>query len=359
MVRFFGKAILRIIVLISQLGILAVGGLGLLVLVISHWPMRISPLFDLNFVLVPWVLMALLPAMLMAFLLRRRHLRWLLLSLTLVLGAPYARFFLPHALPISPTGYPLRVMTFNTWGVKRPNDVEQIATLIYFQHPDVLLLQEVSAARLDRLMNRLNALYPNQKLNVAVNAETDQVTISRFPLTITGIDSSATQLLQTQVQTPAGPIEVWNVHAYRENFLAAFSERNVLSYSTLADHRDGIEQFQWLNRRIGQMPMQQPLIVAGDFNVTPFSPEYTLMTAHTKDAFAEVGWGFGFTFPATRGQMLTGTLRGRKIRVSSPGPVAQLDHVFHSGRVLAINTYVVLTSAGSDHRPVVSDFVLN
>jgi len=267
------------------------------------------------------------------------------------------RYFLPKASVAAHTGPHLKVLTFNTWGTKRLADAEQIAYLIHTQQPDVAVLQEVSAARLQRMQALLRVLEPTQPpMNAVTNPDTDQVILSRFPMTELAHDDLASQFLAARVRTTQGEVVVWNVHAYRENFLAAFSDHNILSYSNLADHRDGLAQFGWLNEHVVQV--KQPLIIAGDFNVVPFSREYRLITQHTLDAYAEVGWGLGFTFPATPAQALVAHLRGRNVRIAAPGPVAQIDHIFHSQELLALSATVLPTTAGSDHRPVLAEFSL-
>ncbi len=350
------KILLRALRWLAILAVLVTSGLALAVIVAGYWPGSTSPLFDLEFVLAPWVVMALLPTTVIAFLYRWRYLRWSMLTMTLILGLPYLPYFLPRSISPASTGLHVKLLTFNTWGTKRVADAEQIAYLIYSEQPDIVTLQEVTEARLKRIQTMLQVLAPNKPMIAVTNLDTDQVILSRFPITKLEQDSSASQFLSARVRTPLGDVVVWNVHAYRENFLAAFSERNILSYSNLADHRDGIAQFEWLNERITQV--KQPLLIAGDFNVAPFSREYSLLTQHTQDAFAEAGWGFGFTFPATRAQALQAHVRGRSVRLSTPWPIAQIDHIFHGAHFSTVKATVLPTTAGSDHRPVLAEFSL-
>lgn len=331
-------------------------GVGLLVLAACYWPGPTALMFDLEYVALPWVVMALLPVTLLAGLFRLRYLRWALLLLTLILGTPYVRYFVPRttAQTVSIPAR-LKVLTFNTWGTKRLSDAEQIAYLIHTEQPDIAVLQEVAATRLKRMLALLKRLDSQKAYYVVANPDTNQVILSRYPLTLLERNDEVSQLLVARAQTPLGDVIIWNVHAYRQNFFAELSARNILSYRNLADHREGLIQFDWLAKRIAEV--KQPLIIGGDFNVAPFSREYNLIAQHLQNAYAEAGWGWGFTFPATQNQALEGAVRGRSLHLTSPWPIAQIDHIFHSAHFAATSMVVLPTTAGSDHRPMMA--VLN
>lgn len=75
-------------------------------------------------------------------------------------------------------------------------------------------------------------------------------------------------------------------------------------------------------------------IVAGDFNTPPRGRLYRRMTNHSRDSFADVGGGFGYTYRADI-------------------PLLRIDYVFAGGGLEPENCWVVRSQA-SDHLPVVS-----
>jgi endonuclease/exonuclease/phosphatase family metal-dependent hydrolase len=97
----------------------------------------------------------------------------------------------------------------------------------------------------------------------------------------------------------------------------------------------------------------EPLIVAGDMNLTDQTPEYArLREAGLEDAQRSVGWGFGHTFPSSVGVRLFHQ------RLTVPFPLLGIDHVMYSSRVEPRAVRVWPTSGGSDHLPVVADLAL-
>ncbi len=90
---------------------------------------------------------------------------------------------------------------------------------------------------------------------------------------------------------------------------------------------------------------EEPLLVLGDFNVTPLEPAYGELTAGLQDAHLEVGFGFGNTW--------------------RPGPLASLplallriDYQLSSSQLRALSIDVDCAPHRSDHCIVRADFAL-
>jgi endonuclease/exonuclease/phosphatase family metal-dependent hydrolase len=80
---------------------------------------------------------------------------------------------------------------------------------------------------------------------------------------------------------------------------------------------------------------QAPVILVGDFNARPDTPEIAAITENLVDAWTETGVGDGYTY-------------------SAQNPHARLDYVLHSHDVMT-RTAAVLSTDGSDHLPVTAD----
>jgi vancomycin resistance protein VanJ len=97
-------------------------------------------------------------------------------------------------------------------------------------------------------------------------------------------------------------------------------------------------------RSLAQMAITNgPIILMGDFNFVDQNDNYTLLSGRgLTDAFREVGWGFGTTWPAHNIWPLRLLVR--------------IDYVWHSNHFRAIRAWIG-PNAGSDHLPVLAELV--
>jgi endonuclease/exonuclease/phosphatase (EEP) superfamily protein YafD len=122
-------------------------------------------------------------------------------------------------------------------------------------------------------------------------------------------------------------LQVWNVHppAPRDDASRRILVEQLSELAEAAKTSDG------------------PLVVAGDFNTTKWTPEFgRLSTSGLADAHQVTGRGLAATWPAN----------------GSLPPFLLLDHVLVS-RELSVNSVMELPAGGSDHRPVIADLALN
>ena len=77
---------------------------------------------------------------------------------------------------------------------------------------------------------------------------------------------------------------------------------------------------------------------AGDFNLPPDSPMLAPLRRRFRDAFAEAGRGYGYTYPSRL-------------------PWVRIDHIL-AGRHWTIDRCRVGPDLGSDHRPLIAEAVL-
>lgn len=95
---------------------------------------------------------------------------------------------------------------------------------------------------------------------------------------------------------------------------------------------------------------KEPVILAGDFNMTDLTEDYGRIAAQYHDAYRQVGWGMGFTFPDQR---YPNALSGAPFNRELPFPPwMRLDYVFYSAPLRAAEAHVWPDSGGSDHRPL-------
>lgn len=281
------------------------------------WPVRL-----VNYVM-PWLLLGLAPGLVLAALGRHKALTIVLAVPALFVAVSFAPLFLPPATTVLAGGISFKVMSYNLLYVNR--DVAAISRLIRQEQPDILLMQEVTPFHARHLPAALADLYPGQSLHVAYASDIGQAIISRYPITSEGTNLQA-RVQKASLETPAGPVKVWNVHARTP----AYWKQQYRDLSAVA-----VEAAQ----------VEGPLIVGGDFNTTDQSELYRLINQYLENAHWEAGWGFGFSFPAE-----ASNIYGLPV----PRSVVRIDHIFYSGdHFLARHARTLAESGGSDHLPVV------
>jgi vancomycin resistance protein VanJ len=290
------------------------------------WPGdRFLPVQWLNYFM-PWLLAGLLPALLSAGLARRKWLSTMLVIPTVLIVLTFAPLFLPRADVILANQPSLKVMSFNTWWRNRSS--KALTGLIQQEQPDLIFLQELNPEIVLLLKNRLSHLYPDNELHFYYEPGVKQGIISRYPITPLGVSSEQGRVQKARLETPYGQIMVWNVHPLQP-----------LSWSR--------HYQQMVNLAAAIAGTEAPLIVAGDFNTTDQSETYGMVNQYLTNAHWQAGWGFGFSFPASRFEI-------EEVPVP-PIPMVRIDHIFYSDHFFGYNAYTVDDNVGSDHFPVVAE----
>lgn len=236
----------------------------------------------------------------------------------------FAPLFLPrHQAGPSTADFSLKIMSYNLHGIPH---IDGIVEVIRRQRPDILLIQECSPALASSSFHGLDDLYP--KLYVAVDGKGfGQAIFSRYPLKQIGAELDSGRTLKVLMETPAGPIAVWNTHPIPP-FLVPPEQYDRQMSALVAE----------ISKATG------PLIVGGDFNATDQSETYRKIHHYLEDAYREAGMGFGFTYPAPPYTFMEMHL--------PTGPLWRIDHIFHSPEFIATSAYTLTTSGGSDHFPI-------
>jgi vancomycin resistance protein VanJ len=327
-IRLLFKKIWRLVWLPFWVG-LWLFGLGLLVWYpLRWWPGdRLLPVRLANYFM-PWLLMGLIPGVIVAGLTHRFRLALVLAIPTLLMGLTFAPLFLPRTPAALAARTPMKVMSYNVWG--RNQNITAAAAVIRQAQPDILLLQEVTWPIAHTLKDELADLYPDNELHVAYEPSMGQAILSRYPLIPTGASYNKGRTQKAVVDTPDGPMAVWNVHPHAP---LAWS-RQYQQISALAEEIAAVDG---------------PLIVGGDFNTTDQAETYRLVNQHLNNAHWQAGWGFGFTFPAH-------TPRFKRVPIITP--LVRIDHIFYSDHFFARHAGTLSTSGGSDHLPVVAELSL-
>ena len=232
--------------------------------------------------------------------------------------------------------------------------------LIKAEDPAVLCLQEFYSEdsgafnNLDSLRAHMNYSYASHAYTITLR-KTDHwgvATFSRFPIVNEGKivfnNRSNNICLYTDLIANGDTVRVYNMHLQSINFGYA-DIRFVQSMLSEEDAEDEVENSKSILRRMKRAYTRRaeqsnaisahmatcpyPILICGDFNDTPVSYTYRVLSAGMKDAFRESGSGFGKTFV-------------------NPLPIPRIDYIFHSETLQSWEFKTIEAEGMSDHYPV-------
>jgi len=256
--------------------------------------------------------------------------RWAAASLPLVVATANLYFVVPLFIGNgelsgsnatgTPARDPLRVLSVNVFGFN--NEHELALDYVRRERPDVVVVQEVTPAWAEAL-SKVAPDYRYQWIHAGDLRSGIAVMSRRTPLNVQQIDLGGTgepSLLLT-LPTDDGPLSILGTHLYWPLGDRVTAVRN-RQLETLA--------------RISRAHAT-PLVIAGDLNVTPFSPHFRRLLREGSLRDCAAGRGVQPTWPA---------------RV--PFFFIRIDHCVATQGV-RVRNFRVGDYIGSDHYPIVID----
>lgn len=236
-------------------------------------------------------------------------------------------------------------------------NAEKIITFLEEQNADIICLQE-SRLRRNNIFNLAKTVKDLKNIQhyqfASSSSSFGSVTMTRYPIVDMGeirFEKSTNITIFTDVKIENDTIRIYNLHlqSYQiapENYSVIESldlqeEKNRRVFRKVASQMKQAfskraAQVEEIRRHIESCPY--PVIVCGDFNDTPTSYSYHVLSEDLKDAFVESGHGVGQTYA---GQL----------------PSFRIDYILHSPRLEAYN-FETIDFVYSDHLPVTCDFIL-
>ena len=152
-------------------------------------------------------------------------------------------------------------------------NLEHLAT-----DPDILLLLEVTPVHFEQLQSVIKTYPYRKEIRSLGKFEIGFVLLSKFPMlinSVTKLSERCNFVLEAMIDINKEPVMFYAVHAQRPG---------------LGNHSERKNQFHWLARQIKEQSL--PVIVAGDFNATPYSPIFRELVKITglKDSREGFGW---------------------------------------------------------------------
>jgi len=312
----------------------------------NEWPLQGTAIIGSWFYLPMWIL-------LLIACLRRNRLALLLLLIPVMLFVhDYGRYFTPNwptfrvatAAPAAELATaPLRVMTWNSYYRNR-SPMALVAALDELA-PDIVAIQELGYGLQETLADELNERFPYQE-RFPASGPSGMAFLSRYPIAQSSapdFGDSACNCQEITIDFHGHDVTVLNTHPWPPH--VHFHRGNI--WGSLADFTTANqdETFDALLTRIDNR--SGPLLVVGDLNTTERQYNYQRVTAKLTDAFAEAGWGMGYTFPTTK-----------RVYGIPVFPILRLDYIFHNEEWQTKRIWRG-TIEGSDHQYLVADLLLN
>jgi len=323
------RALIYVIVLMID-----VAGIGLTLIGIGWVLVGDTNLFTWHFSSLMPAMIALSPIIALIGLMGRR--RWFAFHLVpaLMFIVLYGFQFIPRDVPVDDGTAQLRMMTFNTR--YRAEGAPQLAEVILASDADVIALQELSEPAAEYFADHLMDVYPYQITHTNGLSVTGRGLLSRYPLTNDSLETLDKNVyyLRAEFEFDGETITVVNAHVSPPGYGIAYNSAN---------------RSRQVDRLLDRLEQDTgALILLGDFNTTQHSDDYAKLANRYHDSFRTVGWGLGQTFPD-----------GSAFRnLSFFQPLIRIDYIFHNDDLRAVSSQAWHSSGGSDHRPVVTDFIL-
>ena len=244
----------------------------------------------------------------------------------------------PRNLVDQPT---LTMMTYNV--LAWHDHYEPILDTIQAENPDIVFLQELNTNLAKILEQELIETYPHQELVPADNP-TGIGVISKYPIRSTGEDLphrwlGGPQVLQLE----------WNDQLHLIVNLHMFSTNGIFPLNQAENSFRIREQQARLIEDLAHR--SDSVIMAGDFNTSPNSEAYRIIISELTDAFRQVGFGLGHTFP---GSDIPESDRPHIGDWYVPRWLSRIDYVFYSDDWTAISIRTAKIDGVSDHRGVLA-----
>jgi endonuclease/exonuclease/phosphatase (EEP) superfamily protein YafD len=240
--------------------------------------------------------------------------RWLFVT---QLGAAALLLFPILGLRVSgapePTsGHVLRLLSYN--GSFGHMGTDKICPEVEAAHPDVVLLQAYSPRLLEPLKSCVAGF--------TIQTHGQFLIATRFPIAETFVPPAlegggSANFVRYTLESSLGPLDVYNAHPISpregiDRFRKGIEENSAqaIDPGILSDdrHRPVQENTDLRHAQVKALAAaaqssRHPVVIAGDTNLPGLSWFFATYLGHLQDGFAEVGRGFGYTFPAARPSM--------------------------------------------------------
>jgi endonuclease/exonuclease/phosphatase (EEP) superfamily protein YafD len=294
---------------------------------------------------IPWILFPILILPVLGFFILKQ--RWFAIAgaiaSILLVSWMHVKYFSPHPINASNSQPSIKIFSLNcSWyKTQSPN----LVNLIQQQQPDLIFLQEIVKKHTERAFVWLKAAYPYQVGTPPVGI------LSKYPI----IFNETLHLAGHQETQQRAIIRInqQDVVVYNIQVLSPWIRmHNILPFLSIPiyEYADRTAEIQDLVQRLQKET--QPVIVAGDFNMTDQSQDYNYLQTVLQDSFQISGRGFGFTWP--HGWELSFLIKNSPWKLNYP--IFRIDYIWYDKHWVSRSTKILPTT-GSEHLPVQTELI--
>lgn len=267
---------------------------------------------------------------------------FLIACVPVVLGIVlFAGYFTTRALP--PHGE--RALSLLSHNISNKSfSMETLVDFVLQQDADVVTMQEIpyESPRQERILAAIGDAYPHYRLQPTRDGVSANLTLSRYPI-LASEDSDDSNSLYTRLCVAGRIVALYNI-SYDTPVADGSRPGTGVTLLDLAlsydDRQRNAEIDAFLTLLDG---VTEPLIAAGDFNMSDQTTRYASLAARLTDSYREAGQGFGFTWPVSGA-------RGIPRETLLP-PVLRIDYVWHNAAFVSLSAETV-QGVQSDHLAV-------
>lgn len=237
-----------------------------------------------------------------------------------------------------PQRSPVVLMTLNTWFGRRGETA--LAKAITDEHPDIVVLQATG--------EHLNAFVEKALPGFHTAAHGQFFLATRYPIVRVLVAPESENHEGYELETPDGRITLFNMHprsprhgidevrdtGWKRLLVRGLSDKSRQRFDRISRERASqiSSTLDEANRTTG------PIVLAGDTNLPEVSSLLPLYFGGYHDAFRDVGFGFGYTFPSMK----------------YPSWM-RIDRVFGNANIRFLDIHTGNATI-SDHKPVIVRF---
>jgi len=263
----------------------------------------------------------------------------------------------PRKGAFSVMSFNVKVFDLYTWN-NYPKSKDDLLWVIENANPDVLCLQEfyVDDSEQPSALASLKERYPyfhfQKTLTLQKHKHWGIATFSKFPIARKNVipfpDSFQNLAIATDIIVKNDTLRIFNAHL-QSIYISSDDYDNMLGFNGSGKIRNSIWNIiRKMKEGFIKRSLQADLIagqiaaspydalVCADFNDTPNSYTYRILTSGLQDSFKEAGFGIGCTFSSRR-------------------PVFRIDYILAKDR-LRICSHKVIGNSASDHFAVMATF---
>lgn len=312
--------------------LLVLGFLSLLPYIAWLWPLEMLAHFRTQYFILSLIVSIVLAILWKTQYLKNKIIVCVALLLVGLNGIEVIPWYLPHSQQVvSNAATPIRILSFNL-NIQNKQHSEVI-NIVRDNHPDVALFLEVGRDTVEKLKTGLKDTLPYSFRSPGGGL----ALFSRFPIQNPKGDNfngkGGHNLLAT-IEVNKQPIQVIGSHPLVPLTRKNFHSRN-LQLAALSDYIRGLNN---------------PVILMGDFNLTPWSPYYRRFINKTSLHNTRLGFGILPSWPRPSPSLHFTNLLIPFINIP-------IDHCFVSKHFSVAGIYTG-ANANSDHASLIADLVL-